>query len=184
MPEKLLPFCECGCGQRVSKVGNRFILGHNGRGVPHTSPAQIAADKAESERRRGVTRSPECIAAISKSLLGVPKSPEHCDALSTAKQGIPHTTPAQIVADKLQSEAQRGIPLSPEHIAAIKKGQEDSGMYEIMRGGDDIVNHHYIYDHSDLSLNTVKMTRSDHSKLHILLRKIGYVVPHINTEEI
>lgn len=24
-----LPFCACGCGERVSKVGNRFIHGHN-----------------------------------------------------------------------------------------------------------------------------------------------------------
>jgi NTP pyrophosphatase (non-canonical NTP hydrolase) len=24
-----LPFCECGCGERVSKVGNKFVNGHN-----------------------------------------------------------------------------------------------------------------------------------------------------------
>lgn len=29
---KELPFCECGCGKRVSKKGNRFIWGHNQRG--------------------------------------------------------------------------------------------------------------------------------------------------------
>jgi hypothetical protein len=27
-----LPFCECGCGERVKKPGNRFINGHNSRG--------------------------------------------------------------------------------------------------------------------------------------------------------
>jgi hypothetical protein len=32
MTKELLPFCECGCGRRVSKIGNRFINGHNIRG--------------------------------------------------------------------------------------------------------------------------------------------------------
>lgn len=27
-----LPFCECGCGERVKKQGNRFINGHNAKG--------------------------------------------------------------------------------------------------------------------------------------------------------
>jgi len=53
---------------------------------------------------------------------------------------------------------------------------------ENMRGGNDIVNHHFIYDQNDLSLNTVQMTRSDHTSLHNLLRKIGYMVPHISTK--
>lgn len=26
-----LPLCECGCGNRVSKMKNRFILGHHTR---------------------------------------------------------------------------------------------------------------------------------------------------------
>ena len=52
--------------------------------------------------------------------------------------------------------------------------------YENMRGGGDIVEHHYLYDHSDLSLNTVKMTRSNHSRLHNLLLRLGVSVPHIN----
>lgn len=29
-----LPFCKCGCGQRVVKKGNRFIIGHHGRKTP------------------------------------------------------------------------------------------------------------------------------------------------------
>jgi len=35
--EEELPLCECGCGKRVSKVGNRFILGHQNRGVKFSS---------------------------------------------------------------------------------------------------------------------------------------------------
>ena len=145
------------------------------KGVPHTSPAQIAADDAQ----RGVPNSPEHNAAIKKGLQesdavkvyaearkDVPLPLEHC-----AKISISHT----------------GVPLSPGHIAAIKKGQEESeavkAAADAQRGGNDLVTHHYIYDESDLSLNTVKMTRSDHMKLHRLLQKLGYVVPHINVKE-
>lgn len=225
-----LPLCECGCGWRVSKPGNKYIIGHSGGrgskitplpepklcgcgcgkyalsgndyikghqnigkkatpktiakmsdaklGIPHTSDAQLAADEA----KRGVPHTPEHNAAISAGKLGVPFTPEHCDAISEAKLGVPNPriSTAQIAAD----DAKRGVPNTPEHNAAIKKGQEDAGVFERQRGGNDIVGHHYIYDHSDLSLNIVKMTRSNHTSLHHLLKKLGYVVPHINTEEI
>lgn len=52
---------------------------------------------------------------------------------------------------------------------------------EDMRGGHDIVNHHMIYDHSDLSKNIMKMTRSMHGKIHALFRKYKIEIPHINT---
>lgn len=53
---------------------------------------------------------------------------------------------------------------------------------EKKRGGNDTVNHHYIYDHSDLSKYTTKMTRSKHTYIHNLMRKAGIKVPHINIE--
>lgn len=152
-----LQFCDCGCGLRVTKVGNRFINGHNRRGVSNT--------------------------------------PEHNDAISTARKGIqlPPRTPemnatmSEILknseAAKSANDARRGVPLSPERIAAIIKGQEEAGVYEAQRGGNDLVTHHYIYDHLDLQLNTVKMTRSDHTSLHNVLRGLSYKVPHINTKE-
>ena len=132
-----LPFCECGeCGLRVTKKGNRFIHGHNRRGIhhSHTTPAQIAADDA----RRGIPRSLEVGAAV-----------------SAAKLGKPHTSPAQIAADKANAERQRG--------------------------GDDLVNHHYIYDESDLSKYTMEMTRSQHMSLHRNMQLLGLKIPHINT---
>lgn len=159
---KELPFCECGeCGLRVTKKGNRFIRGHNMRGKSHT---------------------PERCAKISKAMKGIPNTPEHNAAMSAAKKGIPHTTIAQLAAD----EAKRRIPRPPEVCAAISTGCINSDAIKAnadrMRGGEDLVEHHYIYDHDDLSLNIVQMTRSDHSRLHKLLKKLGIKVPHINVK--
>ena len=81
------------------------------------------------------------------------------------------------------SKALTGVQQSLEHIAATINGMGEAGAYDKMRGGNDLVNHHYIYDESDLSLNTVQMTRSDHSRLHWLLERLGYIVPHINVKE-
>ena len=186
--EELLPFCECGCGERVTKLGNRFIHGHHIRGEnnpmknpdiakkmsvatlgipkPHTSPAQIAADKAESKRRRGVLLPRE---------VGI--------KISAVKREVPHTSSkAHLVAD----EAKRGVPLSPEHIAAMSESSLNSDAVKAnadrMRGGNDLVDHHYIYDHSDLSKYTMKVTRSKHAQIHAWTRKAGIVVPHINED--
>lgn len=61
---ELLPLCECGkCGLRVAKKGNRFIYGHN---------------------RRGVKRSQFERDIISKSRIGVSFSHDHCVALTDA----------------------------------------------------------------------------------------------------
>lgn len=157
MNGELLPFCECGCGERITKKGNRFIWGHNMRGTTRI-------------------RSPKHCASMSDARKGIPHTPEHCAAITKGLQNSD--------AMKASAEARKDVPLTPEHIAAIKKGQEESGVYEAMRGGNDICDHHYIYDHSDLSLNTVQMTRSDHTSLHNILKKLGYIVPHINTKEI
>lgn len=174
-----LPFCECGCGKRVTRLGNRFLLGHNWRDKKRSDETKLKM----SEAKIGVPkppRTPKHCANISAAHIGVLLSPEHCTAISTGKLGIPRASPAQIAAD----EAKRGVPHSPEWCDAISKGQLNSDKIKTsakrQRGGNDICNHHYTYDHNDLSLNTVRMTRSDHMRLHQLLRKLGYIVPHIN----
>ena len=62
---------------------------------------------------------------------------------------------------------------------------KNSGMHkksvEKMVGGNDIVGHHMIYDHSDLTRNIMYMTRSMHARLHRLFQKQGIDIPHINT---
>lgn len=190
MTEELFQFCECGeCGLRVERKGNRYINGHQNRGKHHT-PAQLTADKA----KRGAPRSAAQLAA------------------DEAKLGKSHTTPAQIAADKAKSEKQLGVPHTSEAqiaadkakvgisrpwevgvaISAAKLGvprtslaqiEVDKTRIERQLGGHDIVKHHYLYDHSDLSLNTVQMSRSDHGKLHRLLQILRYIIPHINMKE-
>ena len=70
---------------------------------------------------------------------------------------------------------------SPETLEKMSESHsgENNGMYG-KRGGQDIVYHHYIYDHSDLTKYTMKMTRSAHTKLHNMMHKTGIEVPHIN----
>ncbi len=38
MVKELLPFCECGCGKRVSKPENRYVKGHQWRRYPKPEP--------------------------------------------------------------------------------------------------------------------------------------------------
>ena len=47
-------------------------------------------------------------------------------------------------------------------------------------GGQDLVKHHYIYDHNDLTKYTTLMTRSKHNQIHCYLRKLKIKIPHLN----
>lgn len=179
-----------GIYKRTQKARAANSKGHTG--VPK-SPEHIAAIKkgirnseavkAANDAKRGVSRPPETCAKISKTLTGRTLSPEHIAAIkkgqeesdavkaaNEAKKGVP--LPPETCTN--MSISHTDVPLSPEHSAAIKKGMENSdankAQIENMRGGLDLVTHHYIYDESDLSKYTVKMTRSDHTKLHHLLK--------------
>ena len=109
-----------------------------------------------------------------------PRTPEHCANLSKSFKNSDSV--------KAHNESMRGVPLPPEHIVALtgithRNSDAVKAAYDVMCGGNDLVDHHYIYDHSDLSLNTVQMTRSDHQKLHLLLKRLGYIIPHINLSD-
>lgn len=110
-------------------------------------------------------RTPECNAINSKSKKGIPHSPEHNAAISTATLGIPK---------------------SPEHCAAISEGVKNSDAAKAesdrQRGGNDLVTHHYIYDHANPEKYTMKVTRSKHGQIHAWMRKAGIKVPHINED--
>ena len=93
---------------------------------------------------------------------------------------------AGINAIKELAKRNKGRPLSIEHRKKISKSMKgkksEARKTESKRqcGGNDILQHHYIYDDSDRSKYTIGITRADHSKLHRLLEKLGYIVPHIN----
>jgi hypothetical protein len=141
---------------------------------------------AISKGQKGIPKSPEACAAMSKAHTSIPLSPEHCAAIAKCLKNSD--------AVKSFADSRRGVPRTPEARASISKGMEgvprtseaqiaaDKAHGDAQRGGYDVVNHHYLYDHSDLSLNTVGMTRSDHTRLHWLLWKLGVEVPHINED--
>ena len=75
----------------------------------------------------------------------------------------------------------------PMIVDRIREGIKNSDKYKAVmdkqRGGNDIVKHHYIYDHNDLSLYTMEMTRSRHTWLHNTMRRAEIEIPHINIKE-
>ena len=125
-------------------------------------------------------RTPEMNAANSKSKMGHSVSPKTRMAISEGNRNSD--------AVKAKNKRQRGVPLSPEHCAALSAARRNSDAVKDaakrQRGGHDIVEHHYIYDHNDLSKYTTEMTRSQHSRLHLLMRRAGIKVPHINVKKI
>lgn len=62
----------------------------------------------------------------------------------------------------------------------ITNSESCKAEHERQRGGNDLVDHHYIYDHSDLSKYTMKVTRKKHTLIHHWMRKAGIKIPHIN----
>lgn len=59
-PPPVLPYCECGCGQRVTKPGNRFIQGHHmrvnnpkkGKTKETDEGIRMAGEKSSKTRKR------------------------------------------------------------------------------------------------------------------------------------
>lgn len=50
-------------------------------------------------------------------------------------------------------------------------------------GGHDICDHHMIYDHNDPKKYIIRITRSIHTKIHWMLRRLNIEVSHINVIE-
>ncbi len=109
---------------------------------------------------------------IAKTLTGYKHTKEAKKNMSDSEMG--HKT-SGITKKKISDSVKIAYKENPEsHKDAI----------ENMIGGDDIVKHHFIYDHSNLSENMVRMTRSDHTRLHWLLQRLGVKIPHINIQEV
>jgi hypothetical protein len=148
-----LPLCECGCGERVSKVGNRFISGHN-KGFLGKTHSQESKEKMLESRE---TTKPIPEPQLCECGCGELAKPSKRFIWGHNRQGkeMPIGTRKRI------SEIVNANPYT----------------------GGSIVFHHYIYDHSDISKYTMKMTRAKHAQIHAWMRKAGIKVPHINVKE-
>lgn len=69
----IFPNCECGCGEKVSKFGNKFIYGHNRRGIMPSEETKLKLSKSNV----GQKRSDEARAKMSKGQKGREFSDEH-----------------------------------------------------------------------------------------------------------
>lgn len=69
----------------------------------------------------------------------------------------------------------KDLSVREKRIHGIKKVYD-----EMDDSGQQIVNHHYIYDFNDLSKYTIPVTRSEHTTIHNNLRAAGIEVPCIN----
>lgn len=58
-----------------------------------------------------------------------------------------------------------------------------SAQHESQRGGNDILKHHFIYDHNNPDQHTVEITRSEHTSHHWWMKRNGLEVPHYNVTE-
>lgn len=159
-PESQL--CECGCGE-YALPGNRFINGHNRRGH-HQSATHTK--KIVKANKRYYENNPEKLTEMTKRLLDASKEywndPKNRNKSSKEKKQYYIDNPE--IGDRISKT-----------VKLFYAEMDDPGLQ--------IVNHHYIYDHSDLSKYTMKMTRAKHAQIHAWMRKAGIVVPHINTKE-
>ena len=126
---------------------------------------------------------------ISESLIGHDVTQTTRDKIAYTLIGYKHTEKAkknmtdskighdtsQMTSDKISNSVKIAYKEYPKtHKDAIDN----------MCGGNDIVDHHYIYDHSDISKFTMKMTRSHHTWLHHLLRRANINMLHINIQDV
>ena len=248
MSDDLLPFCECGCGERVSKPGNRFIHGHHARRKLSQKEIEKRTKARIENKLKPIPEALPCKCGCGElakpgnrfinghSPRGRKRSVAHCKAISEARKEYYINNPnagnehskfmkeywdiqanrdalskikKQFYIDNpeaLKAMSKRRIQYNDDHPEFLERNSEmwreywaiqanRDALSEIMKnsdackaeherqfGGQDIVEHHYIYDHSDLSKYTTKMTRSAHARLHNNMRKTGIKVPHINVE--
>lgn len=76
------------------------------------------------------------------------------------------------------------VQANRDSMSEIKKNSEATLVAaDAMRGGYDIVNHHFIYDHNNPDQHTIEITRSEHTSHHNRMRKNGLEVLHLNVTE-
>ena len=141
MTEELLSFCECGCGQRVSKVGNIFIHNHHMRG--------------KKSPKKGIHLSTSHKEALKKAW-------ENRSSM---------TDETKLKMSKSQTKRQKDQNVRDEQSTKLKKVHKDNpeiwdAAIEMRRGGFDLVWHHIAYNFNDPNALRVRITRKFHGQIH------------------
>lgn len=153
-----LPLCECGCGEPVAKKGNRFIRQHHKRCGTYW--------KTQQKPQLCECGCGEYAKPGNRFIIGHSGGPHK------------HSMKTRIKMGKIRTQYYIDNPDAINKMINSKNSEINNGN---MRGGNDIVKHHFIYDHSDLSKYIMKITRKEHSKLHRNMYLLGLKLPHINT---
>jgi len=186
-----LPFCVCGCGERVSKVGNRYINHHGRKGKKHSPESRLNISKGRKNPKSKLEpKLCECgCGEYAKpgdrfiwghngcKMPWKPKSPSRlckCGCGQLTNSGCEFILGHNGRVKKYSSKERK------EMSDRAKNSDPTKVNIENMRGGKDTIEHHYIYDHANPELYTIKISRKKHPQLHMLLRNAGIVIPHIN----
>lgn len=179
------------CGNRYHMISPTHMKKHGismaeyQKKFPNSLITPLIITKKKSDSLSGRKVSDETRAKMSKSAkLKPPMSDEQKMKMSKALTGKKHT-PESI--QKMRDKKNRWNKNHPDYY----KGEGNSNFGKITPDhvkakisatilSDDTVNHHYIYDHNDLTKYTMKMKRAAHTKLHWLMRKAEIEIPHIN----
>lgn len=159
-----LPFCECGCGERVKHKDNRFIMNHDKR-IPEPEPNLCECGCGEFAKPgnrfiKGHHANGEC-----NPMYGArgEKSPVW---------GRKHTEKEKniiSVANSGENNHNFGKSVPEETRQKISITMKNGSVF-----------HHYIYDHEHPELYTTKLKRTKHNQLHGWMRKSKTSIPHIN----
>lgn len=125
---KELPFCTCGCGKKVSRKGNNYINGHNGRHLVSWNKGIKASEETKNKLKgripwnKGIAHSEEAKRKMSlnnsRYMLGKKCSEELKNKISEAKTGEIHSKEW----NSNVSKALKGKDLTKDHRIKISIG--------------------------------------------------------------
>ncbi len=169
---KLMRLCECGCGDPVQRLGNRFLYHHHRKGKSPTKEHR----RRISESLQGRKLSEAHCKRISENQTGRKLSKEHCEKISEGLKG--HVTSEE--TKRKISQAQVGRPQTEQRIKNAAEGvrrfwKEDPRADEVRR---QVSERSKKYRHSKLakakiSHSKIGKPRSEETKRKVSATKTG-----------
>ena len=173
--------CKCGCGTEIAN-NRTYVNGHNWKGKKHTDTTRkkmmghevsdITRNKI-SESKMGHEVSDITRNRISESKMGIKPSDDTRKKMSESQKGHKHS-------DVTKAKMSRNNGMKDPEIAEKISESKKKYYSEMDDPGQEMCNHHYIYDFNDLTKYTIPVTRSEHMSIHNNLRQAGLKVPCIN----